>query len=163
MRSRPQSKRPCLLSLKAKRLLKPTKPPPNPPETLKEKPASPRAVSISSDEDEPRRQLLRDPAQQKRKQKRTANAAVEAELETYKTTDILPPWVGRRTTTGGESLPVELEVKGDHVSRSADSYDIELGEIISERKVQDDMEAGVGDVAVEYVFEYYHPSVLHAN
>lgn len=83
-------------------------------------------------------------------------------LETYKSNDALPPWEGRRLTVG-DTIPVELSIKQDHALRSADSYDIEIGEIMSQRKVQDDMEAGDGDLALEYVFEYYQSSVLHAN
>ncbi|KAF6224686.1 hypothetical protein HO173_012895 [Letharia columbiana] len=119
--------------------------PPNPLNTHEGNETDSRLISISSDEGDPRPQVRRRSPQKKSVNDPTGNAAV---LETYKSNDALPPWEGRRLTVG-DTIPVELSIKQDHALRSADSYDIEIGEIMSQRKVQDDMEAGDGDLALE--------------
>ena len=79
-------------------------------------------------------QVLRRPAGKKRVKDPTANAAVEAQFETYNSNDVFPSWRGKSATNSREAIPVELSISPDNANRSADSYDIDVGEIMSQRK-----------------------------
>ena len=80
-----------------------------------------------------------------------------------KSNDVFPLWQGKSATTSREAIPVELSISPNHANRSVDSYVIDIGEIMSQRREEKVTKIEKEDLKLKYIFKYYHFFFLYTS